>query len=143
MKTNSNRGYIDGFTLALVGFAAFVVFIIVGAFLSAVGFPGGINSTYSEGSRMVIVNKLSYKGLVFKSYEAEGIMIGLRQSQDGNGSETVSANVFSFNVDPDAVEKVKAAMNTGKTVEVVYREWFITPFSISGSHVVYDVKPVK
>lgn len=140
---NNNRGYIDGSTIFLFGiigaFAAFVLFLAV----AVVGFPGGINPNYSEGSRVGVVNKLSYKGLVFKSYEAEAAMTGLRKGTDSDGNTTVNANVFPFNVSPEAYPAVKEAMESGKPVNLHYRQWFITPIGISNNHVVYKVEPVK
>ena len=111
-----------------------VILIAALAMLSACG------QNFSNGSYMGVVTKLSEKGLIFKSWEGEVSMGGMRTQSDGNGSTSIVANVLRFNVDPAAVEKVKAAQKSGKSVELVYRQWLIAPLSISNDHVVVDVR---
>ena len=65
-------------------------------------------------------------------------MGGMRQGENG-----AVANVFAFNVDPAAVDKVKAAMLSGERVELVYRQWAIRPLDIENGHVVIAVNPAK
>jgi len=142
MKNNS-RGYIDFGTVFAFGFIAAAVAFFLFLVVAVVGFPGGINPNYSEGNRVGVVNKLSYKGLVFKSYEAEASLTGLRKGSDSDGNTTVNANVFPFNVDPQAYPAVKEAMESGKPVNLHYRQWFVVPIGISNGHVVYKVEPVK
>lgn len=92
---------------------------------------------YSDGSRFGVVTKLSFKGIFWKSWEGELNMGGVKPSADGG----VVANVFAFNADPAAVEKLKLAMSKGQRVELVYRQWFLPPWSIEHDHVVIDVRP--
>lgn len=98
---------------------------------------------YSEGSRIGIVTKLSYKGFIWKSWEGEMNMGGMRQQRDKDGNTSAIANVFEFNVDPAAVDKVKAAQESGRAVELVYRQWAISPFTIENDHVIIDVREPK
>lgn len=98
---------------------------------------------YSEGSRVGVVTKLSYKGLIFKSWEGEMVMGGMKRHTDDNGNTSMVANVFEFNVDPPAVEKVKAAQESGQPVELVYRQWLIAPPTIHNVHVIIDVRQPK
>lgn len=102
----------------------------------------GCGENYSNGSRVGVVTKLSKKGLFVDSWEGEMNMGGVRQKQTDSGPVTVP-NVFEFNVDESAVSKVKDALNSGKQVEIVYRQWAIHPPTIQHSHVVIDVKEVK
>jgi hypothetical protein len=95
---------------------------------------------YSNGSRVGVVTKLSEKGLIWKSWEGEMNMGGMRMSTDEHGNQSAVVNVFEFNVAPEAVEQVKAAQLSGKPVELVYRQWLIAPLSISNKHVIIAVK---
>lgn len=143
MKIKSTRGYIDNDMRFVVGIISFVCFLLALLSVAIVGFPGGINSNYSEGARVGVVNKLSNKGVFFKSNEAEASMTGLRASSDSDGNSTISANLFSFSVDPSAVTAVTKAMESGKPVKLIYREWLVKPLSIEYGHVVYAVEDVK
>jgi hypothetical protein len=93
---------------------------------------------YSNGSRAGVVNKLSEKGLVFKSYEGEMMLGGIRTTENGT-----AANLFAFNVDPSQVAAVTAAMKSGKRVELVYRQWAVSPLTINSDYVIVDVKPAE
>ena len=93
---------------------------------------------YSTGTRVGVVNKLSEKGLIFKSWEGEMLM-ALPAGVSGN----TQPEKFEFNVAPEAVEKVKAALDSGKRVELVYRQWALQPVTIDNDHVVVDVRDVK
>lgn len=103
----------------------------------------GCAPNYSNGSRVGVVTKLSEKGLMFKSWEGEMNMGGMRQSSDSDGHTTIVANVFTFNVDPKIVSEVKAAMDSGQRVELIYRQWAKRPVTIDNSHVVIEVKASK
>lgn len=93
---------------------------------------------YSNGTRLGVVTKLSQKGLIFKSWEGE-LLVALPQSV----ASATQPEKFEFNVDPACVDKVRAAMNSGKRVELVYRQWAITPPTIDNDHVVVDVKDAQ
>lgn len=115
-----------------------IVFVALSALLSACG------ENYSNGSRVGTVNKFSYKGLVMKSWEGEMNMGGFRNQTDSNGNTAVVANVFRFNVQsPEVVKKVQDAMTTGARVELVYRQWALSPMSQESDYTVIDVKPAK
>ena len=92
---------------------------------------------YSNGTRVGVVTKLSQKGLICKSWEGE-MLIALPASAGSTNPEK-----FRFNVDPSAVNVVKAAMASGERVELEYRQWFCTPPTIENEHVVIGVKPTK
>jgi hypothetical protein len=90
---------------------------------------------FSEGTRVGVVTKLSHKGLIWKSWEGE-----MTQALSAETAMTGQAPRFTFNVDPRAVEKVKAALASGKRVELVYRQWALAPPSIDSKTVIVDVK---
>jgi hypothetical protein len=102
----------------------------------------GCGKNYSNGSRVGVVTKLSEKGLIWDSWEGEMNMGGVRDKHTDAGTVSVP-NAFQFNVDPAAVPKVKEALRSGKRVELVYREWAVSPLSIGDSHVVIDVKEAQ
>jgi len=91
---------------------------------------------YSEGSRSGIVTKLSYKGIIWKSWEGEMVMGGMRQDEGGNAV----TNVFAFNVDPACVREVQAAQDSGRAVKLVYRQWLLAPWTIENGHVIVRVE---
>lgn len=90
---------------------------------------------YSDGSRIGIVTKLSHKGLVFKSWEGE-MLVALPVDVAG----TTQPEKFTFNVDPGAINEVERAMQEGKRVELIYRQWALGPPTIDNNHVVYGIK---
>ena len=90
---------------------------------------------FSEGTRVGVVTKLSKKGLIWKSWEGE-----MTQALSAETAMTGQAPRFTFTVDPRAVEKVKAALASGKRVELVYSQWAIAPPTIDNKTVVTDVK---
>jgi len=93
---------------------------------------------YSNGSRIGIVTKLSQKGIVWKSWEGE-MLIALPTDVAG----TTQPEKFAFTVDPSAVEKVQVAMNSGRRVELIYRQWWLKPPTQDTLYVIVDVKETK
>jgi len=59
---------------------------------------------YSEGTRVGILYKFSKKGTVFKTYEGEMVLPGIKFKQSATG---VSSNMFHFSVsDEELAEKL-------------------------------------
>jgi hypothetical protein len=80
---------------------------------------------YSSGSRVGVINKVSSKGLFWKTYEAQMAMEGLTSRTDSG------ANVWDFSIDNQVrnrgqKEKLVALLNdalqTGKKVKIRYIE---------------------
>ena len=93
----------------------------------------GIAPNYSNGERSGVVTKISKKGLIFKSWEAE-MLIALPAD-----SGTVVPEKFAFNVDPSAVQAVQKAAASGKRVALTYRQWLLSPIRIDHDHVALAV----
>ena len=111
--------------------------LLIGAsMLTAVLGMTACGENYSNGDRSGIVTKLSQKGLIFKSWEGE-MLVALPEEVAG----TTEPEKFAFNVSQEAVDKVKAAMASGKRVTLVYRQWAIAPITVEHEHVIVDVKP--
>lgn len=92
---------------------------------------------YSEGSRVGTVNKLSRKGLIFKSWEGEMNLGGFRNRVDQNGNSRVVANVFEFSVtNPEIVKQIEASMRSGEIVELTYNQYLIGPPTLSTPYVI-------
>lgn len=137
------RGYIDLQMLAFLAVVGAIMSLILFVLICVTGFPGGINSNYSEGVRVGVVNKLSYKGLIYKSYEAEAAMTGLRKASDSDGNTTLQANIFEFNVPNELFQAVQDAADFGKPVKLYYRQWFIKPIGISSGYVLSKIETAK
>jgi len=85
-------------------------------------------SGYSEGSRTGTVSKLSYKGIVCKTWEGELVMGGLRSTTDAEGRSGVAANIFLFSVDEDnteVIDSLKRVSETGERATLVYDQALI------------------
>ena len=92
-------------------------------------------ANYSNGERTGIVTKLSEKGIIWNSWEGEMLM-----ALPIEVSCTTRPEKFEFNVSPEAVDQVKAALNSSKRVTLVYRQWYVSPPSIDNDYVVIGVK---
>ena len=90
---------------------------------------------YSNGERTGVVTKLGEKGLIWKSWEGEMLM-----ALPIDVAGTTQPEKFKFNVSPEVLEQVKAAMYSSKRVTLVYTQWFWAPPSIDNDHVIIGVK---
>lgn len=74
-------------------------------------------NVYSDGSREGVLVKISRKGNLFKTYEAEILQPGFR-----SGEGSVKANTFKFSVQ-DAIVAQKLEDAAGQTVKVHYVQY--------------------
>jgi hypothetical protein len=85
----------------------------------AAAFALGCDATYSDGDRVGVVTKLSYKGVVNKSWEGELAMDNFKPAP---GSSATS-NIFEFSVLDDGMRKtLQDDMNAGTRVKLHYRQ---------------------
>lgn len=106
-------------------------------------FTAGCAPNYSYGERVGVVNKVSYKGLIFKDYSAQVNLGGMRQVSTDSGDAYV-ANVWNVSTrDPQIAKQLEEAASSGATVKVTYREWFWKPPTISHSHVATRVEVLR
>ncbi len=134
--------------------------LILGVFLepgvlALVATIGGCNLAngyeYSNGMRTGMINKVSRKGLFWKTYE--GQMAG-QMALEGivSGGQSMGANVWDFSIDDqarngediDGLTKVlQENLEAGNKVKVKYREvlwgW---PWRGSTEHYIQSVEPV-
>ena len=114
-----------------------VLFVLALLFYPVIALSGGLMPEYSVGERLGSVYKLSHKGLIWKSWEGEMNLGGMRSDGDGG----YVANVFKFSVrDPAVVEKVNAAAESGKRVKLHYHQYFVAPAQIGTEYVVDKVE---
>ena len=74
-------------------------------------------NVYSDGSREGVLVKISRKGNLFKTYEAEILQPGFR-----SGEGSVKANTFKFSVqDPEVARQLEDV--SGQTVKVHYLQY--------------------
>ncbi len=87
---------------------------------------GGINWEFSEGSRSGVIQKLSKKGVIWKTWEGE-LNLGYNQSNvDENGHQTIAPAMFYFSVEDEQVAKLlKAAEIAGRRVTIDYKQYVL------------------
>lgn len=114
-----------GAALAIAGAIAVVAF----------GFTG-CQPDYSTGTRAGTIAKLSYKGIWWKCWTGQLVMGGVRPTGSG-----AVANTWDFSTtDGELAKKLQAAMDSGATVEIEYREWLRGPITLDQSHEALRIK---
>jgi len=71
---------------------------------------------YSEGTRVGIIYKFSKKGTIFKTYEGEMMLPGIRNKGE---SKSLSTNTFNFSVTNEELAK-KLMKSQGMEIELHY-----------------------
>ena len=116
MNRNNRK---SGFTLIELLVAIVFAVVTIGIFAAAVGNVVGT----SDGKRVGVLTKFSYKGLIIKSYEGELNMGGVRNNVNSKGERNVVANVWEFSCsNPQMAEKLENLV--GKEVIIKYHESF-------------------
>lgn len=97
---------------------------------------------YSEGDRTGVVNKISKKGILFKTWEGELLMGGLRTKTNSDGNPTTVANIFVFSVtDEDVAKDLIAVAREGKMSTLVYDQYLIpSPLNRKTSYIIRKVE---
>ena len=117
------------FKLTLVAVVAFGI----AAFLFV------IYADVSKGYRAGVPIKVSYKGKIIKTYEAEINVGGLT-----NSSEGVLPSTWSFSIKKDdlhVLDALNEAIENNKRVKVYYEEKYVALFWLGDTkHFVYDVQ---
>jgi len=79
----------------------------------------GLWPDYGEGQREGYMTKISYKGVIWKTWEA--------QIQVGTGDMAALQEPFSFSTDSqELADKIKNSL--GKKVSIHYKQWYIQPY---------------
>ncbi len=80
---------------------------------------GGMFPNYGDGVREGYITKVSYRGLVFKTYEA--------QLQVGTGQQAALQAPWDFSI-PKGPLADEANKLLGKKVRVTYKQWLLQPY---------------
>ncbi len=97
------------------------LFLVATAALSFAAAPTA-HACYSEGYRTGLIQKLSSKGFIIKSYEGELVMDGVKFRQAGGGG-----NVWKFSARSDTVGKqLEQAMMEQRPVTLKYCQELIS-----------------
>lgn len=116
------------------------------------GWPAGcyiLNEyTYSEGTRVGVINKFSKKGTFWKTYEGQMALEGIVSSGD-----SVGANVWDFSLDNQArqredtealAKKIQDYAESSTKVKMKYHEpWTAWPWRSSSNYHVQSVEPAE
>lgn len=113
----SSSNYMKGTNAAFTAFVLPFVFLILS--WPVLGATTGAGEGYSEGVRQGYITKVSHKGLIWKTYEA--------QIQVGTGNQAALQEPFSFSVPPDMAYQVQNLI--GEPVYIRYNEWILQPFA--------------
>lgn len=104
------------------GLGVLVIGLIIIGVIVGCKFLGGVPVTYSEGTRTGIPTKVSYKGIVCKTYEGQLNLGGVKDTSEG-----VVANVWEFSVlDRGIVEQINVAANNRESVTLHYTQVYIS-----------------
>lgn len=104
-----------GKTFARIGIFTLIILLLVGAGW----FWFKYYFVFAEGVKAGELNRFTYKGYVFKTYEGRLIQAGYNSE---NAKGTIQSNEFEFSVDDDNVAD-QLMRSTGKMVELHYKEY--------------------
>ena len=122
----------------LVAIPFLILFILFfGRFLWG---PIGFNIIYGEGDRVGQIVKLSYKGLIWKTWEA-----GMGITQSGSYVQYWDFSIDSQNQNKEQIiQDLKKAYNSGAIVKVHYiQRYGVLPWRASTSYLVQNVEVVR
>ncbi|MCK4552705.1 hypothetical protein KAT80_00690 [Candidatus Pacearchaeota archaeon] len=108
----------------------------------------GNNIEYSGGQRVGVVNKISEKGLIWKTKEGQLSLEGRTSTGDYTG-----AGVWDFSIDKSAkhsenvdelYSQIEQQMENGQRVKITYKQPLATwPWRADTTYLVQSVEPLK
>lgn len=110
------RGKKKAWMIIAAGFLGIFLIVPVGKFLWG---TIGVQIDYSEGERSITVIKIAEKGLIWKTWEAEGVL-----TQQGFSV----TYVWKFSIDnndpnkEELLQRLQAVFETGQTIKVKYKQ---------------------
>ena len=122
--------------------------VLAGALICG-GYQGiGNNIEYSEGQRVGVVNKISEKGLIWKTKEGQLSLEGRTSTGDYTG-----AGVWDFSIDrlakhgenvDELYSQARQEMEDGQRVKITYKEPLATwPWRAGTTYLVQSVEPLE
>jgi len=117
----------------------YIIGIILSVFLIIAGVKTQMTiEGYSEGNRVVTLEKVSKKGLIWKTYEGTGVL-GTGTNSDG----VMVRKLWKFSL-KDAQVMSQLDTMAGKKVKLFYKQNYITGYKDgSTSYIVYKGERVK
>jgi len=117
----------------------FILKIVLGVVVLFLLLIWACSWTYSEGTRAGQLIKISKKGVVFKTYEGELNMGGLRVGAPNDGLE---GNLWKFSVlDEDVLDQLEEM--EGKRVKLSYKERYKSfPWQGETNYFIYAVEAI-
>ncbi len=125
-----------------------IAWLVLGTFFFLIFFgralwgPIGVNIQYSEGERKVQIVKIASRGLIWKTWEVQGIMA------PGHGIATTY--VWNFSIDnmapnrEELLQKINSAYANGKTVNIIYEQKAgSVPWRSKTTYLVKDVTVIE
>ena len=126
-----------------IGLIAYSIIAVSLSAVAAVAIQccGGLNIEYSEGSRSGVIQKLSKKGVIWKTWEGE-LNLGYNDSRiDLEGRQTIAPAVFMFSCSSNDIAKsLTDAEQAGRRVTIGYKQYFLRGWDKGGTS--YDVTKV-
>lgn len=121
---NIKKMLLWGIAIAVLGLAAYI---------------GACNITYSKGTRSGLLNKVSYKGVVWKTYEGE-LNMGSITTRNENG---IIGNTWAFSVWRDDIYQ-QLQDYQGQPVKLYYRQKYkAMPWQGKTDYFIYRVELIK
>ncbi len=105
----------------------------------------GWAENYSDGKRTGDIYKLSQKGLIYKSWEGEMYLGGIRQT--GGKAPTLELDRFYFSIPggqakekQELIDKINKCSEERILCTIKYKQWLKRPIYISSDYVVVGVE---
>jgi hypothetical protein len=116
-----------------------ILWTLLIAIIGTGAYIGACNITYSKGTRSGLLNKVSYKGVVWKTYEGE-LNMGSISTRNENG---IIGNTWEFSVWKDDIYD-QLQDYQGQPVKLYYRQKFkAMPWQGKTDYFIYKVELVK
>jgi hypothetical protein len=105
--------------------------------ISFIPMTGGLYRGYSEGNREGYVTKISERGIIWKTWEA--------QIQVGTGEMAALQSPYEFSIPKDKKELYLTIRDSlGKKVNIEYTQWLLMPYWVGSSGVeLTSIKQIK
>ncbi len=123
------------------GLIAVVLFVFAFAGTTVLKITGAAEWKFSDGSRSGVIQKLSKRGIWWKTWEGELNLGYTTSTTDEHGHHIVQPAIFHFSVSNDDVaRRLQVAEVGGKRVTLLYEQWVMRKFGKGGTS--YDVVDV-